>query len=115
LRIQKGREVASSKMPGAPSFPLSSAERVGNHEPNPTSLKGPRTRTTMGAPGLDAGVPSDRSSSLGWSETWESKNLSQPLRETGPTSTEASHALALQLLSRYGILTRESVAAENIP
>jgi ATP-dependent helicase Lhr and Lhr-like helicase len=41
-----------------------------------------------------------------------------PLRsreETAPTSTEASHALALQLLNRYGVLTRESVAAENIP
>ena len=35
--------------------------------------------------------------------------------EGAPTSTEASHALALQLLSRYGILTRESVAAENVP
>ncbi len=35
--------------------------------------------------------------------------------EGAPTSTEASHALALQLLSRYGILTREAVAAENIP
>jgi ATP-dependent Lhr-like helicase len=35
--------------------------------------------------------------------------------EGAPTTTEASHALALQLLSRYGILTRESVAAENIP
>jgi ATP-dependent Lhr-like helicase len=35
--------------------------------------------------------------------------------ETGPTATEASHALALQLLNRYGILLRESVAAENIP
>ncbi|MGH9605637.1 MAG: Lhr family helicase [Terracidiphilus sp.] len=32
-----------------------------------------------------------------------------------PTQTEASHALALQLLNRYGILLRESVAAENIP
>ena len=32
-----------------------------------------------------------------------------------PSRTEASHALALQLLSRYGVLTRESVAAENIP
>ena len=31
-----------------------------------------------------------------------------------PTTTESSHALALQLLSRYGILTRESVVAENI-
>jgi ATP-dependent Lhr-like helicase len=32
-----------------------------------------------------------------------------------PTATEASHALALQLLNRYGVLLRESVAAENIP
>jgi ATP-dependent Lhr-like helicase len=35
--------------------------------------------------------------------------------EGGPTATEASHALALQLLNRYGILLRESVAAENVP
>jgi ATP-dependent Lhr-like helicase len=35
--------------------------------------------------------------------------------EFTPTATEASHALALQLLSRYGILLRESVAAENVP
>jgi ATP-dependent helicase Lhr and Lhr-like helicase len=35
--------------------------------------------------------------------------------EAGPSSTEASHALALQLLNRYGVLTREAVAAENIP
>ena len=33
----------------------------------------------------------------------------------GPTATEASHALALQLLNRYGVLLRESVAAENVP
>jgi ATP-dependent Lhr-like helicase len=32
-----------------------------------------------------------------------------------PTATEASHALALQLLNRYGVLMRESVAAENVP
>ncbi|MGP8252190.1 MAG: DEAD/DEAH box helicase, partial [Terracidiphilus sp.] len=32
-----------------------------------------------------------------------------------PTATEVSHALALQLLSRYGVLLRESVMAENIP
>ena len=32
-----------------------------------------------------------------------------------PTSTETRHALALQLLARYGILTREAVAAENLP
>jgi ATP-dependent Lhr-like helicase len=33
----------------------------------------------------------------------------------GPTQTESSHALALQLLNRYGVLLRESVAAENVP
>ncbi len=39
-----------------------------------------------------------------------------PLRtRQGVSATEASHALALQLLSRYGVLLRESVAAENIP
>jgi len=43
----------------------------------------------------------------------ESRNRSQAL--TAPTQTEASHALALQLLNRYGVLLRESVAAENIP
>jgi ATP-dependent Lhr-like helicase len=32
-----------------------------------------------------------------------------------PSGTEASHALALQLLNRYGVLTREAVAAENVP
>jgi ATP-dependent helicase Lhr and Lhr-like helicase len=36
-------------------------------------------------------------------------------REGAPSATEASHALALQLLNRYGVLLRESVAAENVP
>jgi ATP-dependent helicase Lhr and Lhr-like helicase len=35
--------------------------------------------------------------------------------EGGPTTTQASHALALQLLNRYGVLLREHVAAENVP
>ncbi len=35
--------------------------------------------------------------------------------EVGPTATERSHALALQMLHRYGVLLRESVAAENVP
>ncbi len=45
-----------------------------------------------------------------------------PLRAAGQsteaarrTTTERSHALALQLLNRYGVLLRESVAAENVP
>jgi ATP-dependent Lhr-like helicase len=35
--------------------------------------------------------------------------------EGTPTTTEASHALALQMLNRYGVLLREQVAAENVP
>ncbi len=45
---------------------------------------------------------------MSWPETDESF-------VSGPTATEASHALALQLLNRYGVLLRESVAAENVP
>jgi ATP-dependent Lhr-like helicase len=36
-------------------------------------------------------------------------------RDVERTTTERSHALALQLLNRYGVLLRESVAAENVP
>jgi ATP-dependent Lhr-like helicase len=32
-----------------------------------------------------------------------------------PSATERSHALAVQLLNRYGVLLREAVAAENVP
>jgi ATP-dependent helicase Lhr and Lhr-like helicase len=35
--------------------------------------------------------------------------------QTGTTATERSHALAMQLLSRYGVLLREQVTAENVP
>ena len=65
--------------------------------PFPQFLAG--TAPTQGAPGL---AP----------ETSESKELSHPT--PSPTTTELRHALALQLLNRYGILTRESVASENI-
>ena len=41
--------------------------------------------------------------------------LVQPDRSTPAQQTDWSHALALQLLHRYGILTRETVAQENIP
>ena len=39
----------------------------------------------------------------------------QKTSEGAPSKTEASHALALQLLNRYGVLLREQVAAENVP
>jgi ATP-dependent Lhr-like helicase len=38
-----------------------------------------------------------------------------PFQNRAPSATERSHALALQLLHRYGVLLRESVAAENVP
>ena len=43
----------------------------------------------------------------------ESRKRSMSL--LAPSATEAGHALALQLLHRYGVLLRESVAAENVP
>jgi ATP-dependent Lhr-like helicase len=39
----------------------------------------------------------------------------QPDRGTPAAQTEWSHALALQLLHRYGIVSRETVAQENVP
>ena len=36
-------------------------------------------------------------------------------RAVEATTTERSHALALQLLNRYGVLLRESIAVENVP
>jgi ATP-dependent Lhr-like helicase len=41
--------------------------------------------------------------------------LAQPERSTPAQQTEWSHTLALQLLNRYGILTRETVAQESVP
>jgi ATP-dependent helicase Lhr and Lhr-like helicase len=41
--------------------------------------------------------------------------LAQPDRATAAQQTEWRHALALQLLHRYGVLTRETVAQENAP
>jgi ATP-dependent Lhr-like helicase len=41
--------------------------------------------------------------------------ITQPERSTPAMQTEWSHALALQLLHRYGIVSRETVAQENVP
>jgi len=40
-------------------------------------------------------------------------SLVAPLLQPAPTATEASHARALQLLERYGVLTREAALAEE--
>ncbi len=42
-------------------------------------------------------------------------SLVAPLLEPVPSATERSHARALQLLERYGVLTREAVLAEGTP
>ena len=42
-------------------------------------------------------------------------SLVAPLRDPIATPTEAAHALALQLLDRHGVVTRESVLAEAVP
>ena len=42
-------------------------------------------------------------------------SLLRPGITAAPTATESTHALALQLLNRYGVLLREAAAAENIP
>ncbi|HEY6533029.1 MAG TPA: DEAD/DEAH box helicase, partial [Acidimicrobiales bacterium] len=41
-------------------------------------------------------------------------SLVAPLLEPRPTPTEAAHAAALQLLERYGVLTREAVLGEGV-
>ncbi|HEY0521548.1 MAG TPA: DEAD/DEAH box helicase, partial [Ilumatobacteraceae bacterium] len=40
-------------------------------------------------------------------------SLIAPLRSGAPSSTQAAHAAALQLLERYGVVTREAVLAEG--
>ncbi len=70
------------------------------------------------APRINSGAPGPLPLGTGDTETSSSPlspSVPQSLSPLAPTATEASHALALQLLNRYGILTRESVAAENVP
>ena len=42
-------------------------------------------------------------------------SLVAPLLEPAPSPTEASHARAVQLLDRHGVITREAVLAEGAP
>ncbi len=58
-----------------------------------------------------AGYPASGSGAK--TDAADSRSHSLPM--AAPTATERSHALALQLLNRYGILLREHVAAENLP
>jgi len=106
LRSQLGSEIKV----GAPSLRRFSFARVGTDEiqgaPGP-SLLGTGDTTGLSVKGTGFSPYIDPSKSTG--------ALAPEGHPLAPTATEASHALALQLLNRYGILTRESVAAENVP
>lgn len=41
-------------------------------------------------------------------------SLVAPLREPTPSPTESTHAFALQILERYGVVTREAVLSDNV-
>jgi ATP-dependent Lhr-like helicase len=41
-------------------------------------------------------------------------SLIAPLRAPAPSATQAAHAAAMQLLERYGVVTREAVLAEGV-
>jgi ATP-dependent helicase Lhr and Lhr-like helicase len=82
----------------------------------PESSRGNRKQHGNGANGTAGAFRSRRTVPATAQGRWslvESRNRAQTL--IAPTSTEATHALALQLLNRYGVLLRECVAAENIP
>jgi ATP-dependent Lhr-like helicase len=76
----------------------------------PESNRGPRKLPAQGNFRSRRTVPATAQGR--WSLI-ESRNRAQTL--VAHTSTEATHALALQLLNRYGVLLRECVAAENVP
>ena len=63
----------------------------------------------QGGDGLET-HPSDKSKSVA-----RVGHPNPSLTNLSLTTTERSHALALQLLNRYGVLLREQVAAENVP
>jgi ATP-dependent Lhr-like helicase len=93
VRVEKGKiatGVSQNSSPDVPQTPTAAAD-----------VRGP-------------GGPRDsRSGDRRYAEP--DRRYAQTDRRYGPSRTEASHALALQLLSRYGVLMRESVAAENVP
>jgi ATP-dependent Lhr-like helicase len=81
-----------------------------------------RRTTPPTAQGRWSALPLQAASSLGsgrdFSRAVDASPKSRalaPAENAGPSQTERSHALALQLLHRYGVLLRESVAAENVP
>ena len=100
---QRNEEANPASSLRAPSFRLFSGERVGDHETQPASVEG----TGFGLKGTGFSPYMNTPQSAG--------ALAPEGRPSVATATESSHALALQLLNRYGILLREHAAAENVP
>jgi hypothetical protein len=100
---------------GAPGPDSRTWERTNSSQPGTHEVSG-HDRGTHAVPGSRAESSNEVLKGTGFSPY---VNLSQSTGalapEGSPTTTESAHALALQLLNRYGILLREYVAAENIP
>jgi ATP-dependent Lhr-like helicase len=72
-------------------------------------------RSARRAPGRSQGRPRPgRLARLGPPAAAGRWSLVAPLLEPAPSPTETSHARAMQLLERYGVLTREAALAEGI-
>ena len=105
--VEGSASQVSEARPGAPETPGSQVSETRPGAPAPADCA-----TAVEVRG--SGDPRD-------SRSGDRRYTKSDLRRTesgsrlAPSQTEASHALALQLLNRYGVLMRESVAAENVP
>ncbi len=78
----------------------------------PGKILGASGGTAEAVPFQNNAGPSQASDMCGSGDPHDSRSGD---RRYSPSLTERSHALALQLLHRYGVLLREHVAAENVP
>jgi len=76
-------------------------------------LKGKRTKATAKAPSKRRRPRPGRVSATGPPTAAGRWSLVAPLLEPRPTPTESAHARAIQLLERYGVLTREAALGEG--
>ena len=90
--------------------------RVGGrgHERHVRAAAGSAARGRRSAP-TAAGPHPGRLTRLGPPAGAGRWSLVAPLLDPAPTPTEIAHAIALQLLERHGVVTREAVRAEGTP
>ena len=102
LRAQKGREAKQTSGAKAPDYFAGSDA-------------GAKAPAYQAQPAASTSATYQAQSATSTSAAYQAEPANQRGGSEGYSATEASHALALQLLNRYGILLRESVAAENVP